>query len=847
MLNLIKNHITILILLSFFIFVNFNYLIHFNDRLHSFGDTLHHVRQIDYVSKKISQLQFVEALSLPHYYPRKLTLFYSDTLLFQAAVVAPLRLFVDNPFTIFNVSVLINNLLNLLFAYILVASLTRFNGIRLVGTLALIFNPFIIMQLVHFQLQVIWPILLSLTIFFDWVGFPLVRNKPQAVALIQVIALGIAFSILAYTSPYLLIISLPVFMLLFVFFFKNNLTMVRRSFFSALIFLIFTSPLLIFYLNAESEGTPYPEQSFVLHSAQIDDYIKPNPFYILTSNTVFNKWWHTPRAVSGERGYYPPLLISSIVLIFYLTLKKRNLLQPRVSHMIIVLSFSAIIGFILSLGPYFKIGDELMSFSLPGKIVMNAPLLSGMRAMARWELLTSLSVSLVFIILLNQLIQYSKSNLIEQTFFVQLTAFVAFVGIIVYLVPSPIKLRSPAELNWSYESYSYMPDQCNDNLLEIPFGSNSHRLSDSYHKLIFWSTNFHSCNLLNGSSSIMPLNYRYFRNEINEIGYLTDDLINYYHIDFVKINKQFLDKPYSENVNEYLTYFSNCSTIFTSESEVLFDCRDVSKNNELENCIDSDILVEPMFSSILLNEDNYYFSVNFKSNKSCALSSPTDTRILPFEVYVNGFNLSVPVVLPGIIHANIGNVVATQIDRGELLDIIGDSDHFSIASADDQLSSEVTRVDQDSTVLNDSIRSDYSIIENNSKVQGDKLFIDLLIQNSGELDWLISTELVNKPEDFGSVRLGLSYLSKNSSDGKNQNYSKLNTLSTSRLFIRCPIKKSVGAGEVTKIECAIPMSFLKSNKVDAVEFDLVSEYLYWFKGFDLRVGNDRIILINDQL
>lgn len=564
--KILKNY-HLLLLLIIFIYVNHNYFFYLTSRLHEYGDTLHHVRQLDYLSQKLAQFKFKEVLTLPHFYPRKYTLFYSDTLLPQAILLVPFRILIDNPFTIFNIAVLTNSLLNLIFGYYLVSQLTKNKNILLIGTLSLIFNPFVIYHLGHFQLQVLWPIFLILSELIKLI----LENKESAnknrKLFKKSLIISVAFSILLYSSPYLLIIFLPLYLLINISFIKKkpNIFLLNLQIFSLCLFTVI--PFLYFDNLARSQTNQQPESQFIMHSANLIDYLIPLPEYLLTDNKFGRYLWKINNQI-GERGYYQPLFITSICFFIYLKFIKKISFKKK-NEFILVKTFciSSLIAFLLSLGPFFQIKNGVVLFELPGIFLMKLPVFSSMRAVSRWEFLFSLSISLTFIILLKILLRYKKNK------FNYLNIFMFFYFF--YLIPTPFLLK-PLEVDWSSDAYRALPANCNETLLELPAQTYLQNKNHQYSKLIFWSTKYHNCNLINGSASFLPLDYINFFNELNTAEHLNFNSLYKYNIDYIKINLNYTNLDESDYGKKYKYLYDFCELIFKDNNNLIFDCKHIN-------------------------------------------------------------------------------------------------------------------------------------------------------------------------------------------------------------------------------------------------------------------------------
>lgn len=601
-----QKFLMILLLVFVYVFVYQDFFKFYNTRLANYGDLMAATRHIDYLSEQITQLNFKEALNLPHYYPYQYSLFYSTSEIPFALIMVPFQLFINNQFTIINIGILITGVFNIISAYLLTKRFSSIPIVNFIGTVSLSFPSFYVLHLGHLQFHTLWAFYLFMALLLDL--FVLNKSYILTKKFVKSLTLSLMMIIQLYTSPYIFVMMLLIFFVANIIFYSKLLKNLKLSLVIFLVFLIGASPFLYFNSKISENLNEHEDNEYIVHSAEVSDYFYIYPNTLLTSANLFdlNTHWKSYKSI-GERGYYPRYLITIFLFVIrdvYIFLQKKSfklIIQKKIK----LLLFSLIIvSMVFSFGPYFQINNLITEIKLPAYIFTQVPFLSGMRSLSRWEFIAEVCIILLMIVYISEhstrIFEISEKplNFINKYLFILIILF--------YVTPLPIKLYEPNFL-WSFSAYLYLPDPCDNTLLEIPNQSSYQRGEyANYHKLIFWSTQYHSCNLINGSSSFVPKSYVAMWDEINREMYFSKKILSKYNINYIKVNIIELSWYENNNLESFKQKFPYCSEIFSDNNNLLFNCMPNNKNY-----LNSKIVDTFLSNYSVSNSRNYMHSLNF--------------------------------------------------------------------------------------------------------------------------------------------------------------------------------------------------------------------------------------------
>jgi len=560
--------ISLILLFGVFLYVYSNYFIYMGDRLHEYGDSVHHVWQIDYVSTRISQLNFLEALSLPHYYPMKYTLLFSDTLIPQAIMVLPFRLFTSNPFALFNIVVLTTQTLNIVSSVFLARSISKNRLSVLLMSFGLAYNPSFTNQIGHLPMVIAWPLYFLIGFFVLIYKNPNIVNKSKK----RYVALSLIISLLLVTQllsgAYLFIMAILPLGLLFLISVARDRRLLRFYLFVFALLLLFLVPFSYATLKIRKSSMPIPYSFYITQSAALTDYVYPPRGFVWSNNKLFNEFRLSNPNRVGEKGFYPPFLIATSLLLMYFGSKIKLFFKNKKGLLFASFVVVAITAFILSLGPRLLFNNVLSEIRLPYILLMKIPLLKSMRVPSRCIFLLLVSLPILYGMLID--LVYKKSKRIS--FYTSML----LLSPLFFSIPSKINL--PERMSWPVSSYSSLPEDCRDKtLLELPNNSSVPGRIGKYKKHVLLSTEYHNCHLINGYSSTLPRSTYETMTLLNAPGDDLPSLLDKFSIDFVKINKNEELTGWKTMRDRLSPYILLCQHYHEDDDALILDCSQINR------------------------------------------------------------------------------------------------------------------------------------------------------------------------------------------------------------------------------------------------------------------------------
>lgn len=483
------------------------------------------------------------------FYPFKDTLLFSDTFLPQTIIALPFSFFIKNQVMVFNISFLINFILNYLALYCFWKSIFKNKTVAFLGSVFFIFSPFFCTQLGHFQMLTYWPFFFSLYFLMKRSG-GFIKSS-----MIAGFFLALQFLASVYLSVFLLcVISIWT----LVDFFSSSKGRVLSKFLIVLLtFLLIDGVFIKSYVRVQKEYKVERDiREYILYSAHLSDYVfSGNIGSILHQSEILNKWNNFDKHVIGEKAQFVGFLFLVLFILGAFSWGKNkskrfiafNLNKYSVFNFLIIT-----IGLVFSLGPRLNFNGVYVHIPLPYLVLLKYfPFFNSIRALARWSFLVYLGVLYFGLFYLNNLINNKKGKIL-----------VGLVFVFFLIEYFPLKVNSSTK-TYMNNDYVFLKNNCDGKvLIEIPythlFGVKGTIVDGlGYITTVLLSSLNHSCNLVNGHGGYdLPENIEIFQRLNSAISsgdynqYLNE--LNSRDVSFIKFNKKFLT---DEDILKYQKIF----------------------------------------------------------------------------------------------------------------------------------------------------------------------------------------------------------------------------------------------------------------------------------------------------
>lgn len=523
------------------------------------------------ITEQANNLRSLQIFSLGEgkiFYPHNDVLFFSDLLLPQALIASLLLSLTQNFILIFNILFIITIGLNIISSIFFWKRLTTDSLSLFFLSLVTVFSPFIFVQLGHFQMINIWPLLLSLGLLFDQL------NKPRlSRAFIIGLLLTLQFTMSVYLAVFLLWIIMVwygVTILLKIVNQEHISTQVKQLLSTVSIFSVTIFPLLWKYIETQRNHQifrSYGEYAF--YAAHLTDYLfyQTKPYKSVMADFL-SGWNKFNQHKLGESATWPgiSLTILSITGLFQAKFgKKVQQISIHLSHRDVIFFIILVSGFIFSLGPRLNVNGVFTNIPLPYHVVLKIlPLVEPVRATGRWSLLFYLGLSYFAV----KGVQKIKKQQLQKVILCSLSVIY-----VLEIIPTDINTRS--ENYYSLSQYASIEYACKPEakvLLEYPMNKqldndNSDRLP--YKTQMMLTSLHHNCYLVNGYSGFVPKEIEQYEQQL-ELAFLQDDylkiseLLDKKQVSVIKLNMDALEASSGAQVEAVLR---NIPSIEMTDSE----------------------------------------------------------------------------------------------------------------------------------------------------------------------------------------------------------------------------------------------------------------------------------------
>lgn len=492
--------------------------------------------------EKIKTLNFVDFFNTNAFYPNKLTLFFSDTLIPQSIIALPFSLLAGNPILVFNLTFIATFILNYVALFLFWRQIFKKNLLAFLGSLFVIFSPFFHLQLGHFQTQSYWPFFFALYFLFKSEDKKNIRN---------LILAGIFLSIQFLSGVYLAVFW---FFCVLVFYTIRTLSSrqwnilrldLRNLLLIVGIFVLLCGIFIKGYLDVKrAYAIRRDYREYISYSAHLSDYLFTTKIRSILHNLPFMNYWNSfDKHLVGEKASFPGFLLSVLTLLGLFSFKKSGdkfkislQLNKQQLFFLAILFF----GFLFSLGPRLNFNGAYAHIPTPYNLFLKSvPLLDSIRTPARWSFLFYLGITYFSLTQVKRLLApINRSRILVLAIF----AFFVFEYI-------PLNTQTQAQ-EYKGSRYEILKKKCvkeKKTLLEIPVThfkvQGGIAVGLNYISKVLLSSLYHQCYLINGYSGYLPTNLLTFEDSVEKMlqekqGSDLVQLLSDEKIDLVKFNSE---------------------------------------------------------------------------------------------------------------------------------------------------------------------------------------------------------------------------------------------------------------------------------------------------------------------
>ncbi len=538
-----------------------NILFDASESLYDWNDPPYTIWVIQNNLRHFRNFDFTNIYDTNALYPFKYSLTFAENFFFPSLLLLPLSFFVTNPIFQLNVLLVANHLLVFICAFLLVGLVAKNFWAKIIASFYLAFSPYLFVQLGHIHMTFYWPLLLSLY-------FLIKSEERRYLGAINrnVFIAGFLMGLQFTTTAYLGIMGL---FIIAIYYLVNLIYNKQRSriFKSALIFfsvfLVISSISIYGYLKSKNTyGGQRDIGEYILYSAHVTDYLFPNGnqsslFYRLP---ILNKWRNLDHHYVGEKAAFLGIVPSLIVLLQILAISKNkgnSVIGLKLTKTTIFFVLLIMVGFVFSLGPRLSANGEYLHIPLPYHLIINnVPLITSLRALARWFFLVVLAATFFVSYGLDKIfIAVEKKYKVPDYLLGML-----FLGLFIFeFYPKP--LLGHKQIWWN-SAYQFMKDElCVKKsvvLLEYPFiyrNSDADIIMDLQYKTkTLLASTQHNCTILSGWPSYEPKEFQRISHQLDANGIDIDDLdlLRKLGFDYLKLNKFALTNMEVQEITKFL-------------------------------------------------------------------------------------------------------------------------------------------------------------------------------------------------------------------------------------------------------------------------------------------------------
>jgi hypothetical protein len=298
------------------------------------------------------------------FYPNKSSMLYSETQLSAGLITLPLYFINENPIFSYNVWTIVSFFLAGWFMYLLAKYLSRGDEFfSILSGLAFAFAPIKIVEITHLQNLSIFYLPLIVLLIIKYLKQP--RRK-------YLVGLFVTLTLMFYASWYQMVFAIvAVLILLFAVWFLKiaKWRPMVPVLVTLLLAIIVTLPLAREYAQfSKTSGASYGVSAQNTYSSSVEDYLIPysgtylgDMYYKVHPQARVNSFSPDGDSYSGFTLY----AVAAILLVVSFLKRKKNKDWSYIYKWTMVFVSIAVVGFIISLGPFLKVGSSYLH-NVPG-------------------------------------------------------------------------------------------------------------------------------------------------------------------------------------------------------------------------------------------------------------------------------------------------------------------------------------------------------------------------------------------------------------------------------------------------------------------------------------------------
>lgn len=519
---------------------------------------------------KITTLDFSNYFDTNAFYPNKYSLLFSDLLIPQAILETPFYMISNNSILSFNIVFFLTFILNYFATFLFWRQIFKQNILAFMGSLFVIFSPFVHLEISHFPMLSFWPF------FFSFYFILKTREKKNNIQdlLLSGIFLAIQFLASAYLSFFLVFI---IFIFYFVEFLKSRdqfFIIFRNLGIIFLMFILINGYFIKGYIDTKKlYNINHDLKENVVYSAHLSDYIFTSHVNsIIHQSNLVKKWNNFNKNTWGGQASFPGLLLFGLFIYSFFEIRKNKdklILKFDIHKEQLFFTSLLFFGFLFSLGPRLNFNGTYVYIPTPYDLLLRIfPLVSQVRAPCRWYF--------IFIIA----ITYFALKAVQKIQPKIRTQFLVIGFLLLFFfeyIPMNITTHSEEYINPHYVTLKNLCSQKKLVLLELPVTHLSvypDIISGlNYISKVQFVSIYHDCYLVNGYSSYdMPhlniLSTALYQAILDGNSYEFIKELKKSQADIIKFNSEFFPREVNKVFPSFLRKFKDEKEIKQIDNEM---------------------------------------------------------------------------------------------------------------------------------------------------------------------------------------------------------------------------------------------------------------------------------------
>lgn len=518
---------------------------------------------------KITTLDFSNYFDTNAFYPNKYSLLFSDLLVPQAILETPFYMISNNLILSFNIAFLLTFILNYFATFFFWRQIFKQNMLAFMGSLFIVFSPFVHLEISHFPMLSFWPFFFSFYFILKAKEKNNIRNL-----LFAGVFLAIQFLASAYLSFFLVFIILMFYFIEFLKFKKQCLKILRNLGIIFLVFIIINGYFIKSYVDTKKlYSINHDLKENVAYSAHLSDYIfTSNVKSIIHQSNFVKKWNNFNKNTLGGQASFPGLLLFGLFIYSFFEIRKNKdklILKFDIHKEQLFFTGLLFFGFLFSLGPRLNFNGTYVYIPTPYDLLLRIfPLASQVRAPCRWYFIFIIAITYFALQAIQKIQPKIKSQLLV-------------IGLLILFfleyIPMNITTHSEKYINSHYITLKNLCSPQKLVLLELPV-THMNAYPDiisglNYISKVQFVSTYHGCYLVNGYSSYdMPhlavLSTTLYQAILDQKSYEFIQELKTSKVNIIKFNAEFFPKEVNATFPSFLQKFENEKEIKQIDSEM---------------------------------------------------------------------------------------------------------------------------------------------------------------------------------------------------------------------------------------------------------------------------------------